>query len=110
MQGFQLSGIDEIKKELKQLSNIKEIQKVVKANGAELQQTAMRKAPVDTGSLKRSITLDITDGGMTARINPTMEYAGCYQIARNVINYVLESVKIGGNLIVKPLFRMWNVL
>jgi HK97 gp10 family phage protein len=35
----------------------------------------MRDAPVDTGALKRSIQLDIRDGGMSAHVNPTQHYA-----------------------------------
>ena len=35
----------------------------------------MRKAPVDTGTLKRSIGLTIDDGGMAAQVEPTVEYA-----------------------------------
>ena len=36
---------------------------------------AQRNAPVDTGTLKRSIGIDISDGGMTATVEPTAEYA-----------------------------------
>ena len=87
MQGFQLNGIDEIKKELKQLSNLKEIQKIVKSNGSELQQKAMRKASFKghvnssgefvkpTGATKRSIQLELKDGGMSAHVNPGTHYA-----------------------------------
>lgn len=42
---------------------------VVKKNGAEMHAKAQRYAPVDTGTLKRSITLEIKDNGMTAEVD-----------------------------------------
>lgn len=46
---------------------------VMKA-GAQVQASAMRHAPVDTGHLKRSITLDA--GGLTATVTSGADYAG----------------------------------
>ena len=40
-----------------------------------VQEASQRKAPVDTGTLKRSIGLEIRDGGLTAEVEPTAEYA-----------------------------------
>ena len=52
-----------------------EIGKVVKANTSELQQKEMRTVPVDTGFLKRSITLTMKDNGLTGVVEPTADYA-----------------------------------
>ena len=52
-----------------------EIGKVVKANTSELQQKEMRTVPVDTGFLKRSITLTMKDNGLTGVVEPTATYA-----------------------------------
>lgn len=52
------------------------VKTVIKKNGSRLQQSAQGKAPVDTGTLKRSITLEITDAGMTAESEATIHYAG----------------------------------
>ena len=49
---------------------------VVKKNGAEMQKKAMKEAPVLTHHLQKSIMLEITDGGMTAEVESTAEYAG----------------------------------
>jgi len=40
-----------------------------------MQKKAQRNAPVDTGNLKNNIGLEISDGGMTATVEPTAEYA-----------------------------------
>lgn len=42
--------------------------------GAKMQASAQRHAPVDTGHLKRSITLDA--GGLTATVTSEASYAG----------------------------------
>lgn len=52
-----------------------DLQRVVRKHGASLQQKAMRLVPVDTGTLKRSITLDISFTGLTATVEPHTEYA-----------------------------------
>lgn len=49
--------------------------KAVKTNASELQRKEMRDVPVDTGFLKRSITLTTEDKGLTAIVEPTADYA-----------------------------------
>ena len=51
------------------------IVKAVKTNASELQRKEMRDVPVDTGFLKRSITLTTEDKGLTAIVEPTADYA-----------------------------------
>lgn len=60
---------------LKKNMDLSTVKKVVQANGAQMQTKAQRKAPVDTGLLKRSIGLEFSDGGLTATVEPTAEYA-----------------------------------
>ena len=75
--GVKLSGVSELKSVLKAQSDTwKAAKMAVKLNGAELQQKAQRNAPVDTGNLRRSIVLSIKDGGMTAEVTATADYAG----------------------------------
>ena len=50
-------------------------QRAVKKHGALMQQEAMRLVAVDTGTLKRSIEIEILDGGYTAKVSPYMDYA-----------------------------------
>lgn len=52
---------------------------IVKRNGAEMHEKAQRFAPVDTGTLKRSISLDIVDGGRTALVRGDNVNYGVYQ-------------------------------
>jgi len=70
-----LKGTDKLKVVLEGKTNLSAVKTVVKANGAGLQTKAQRNAPVDTGFLKRSIGLAISDGGLTATVEPTAEYA-----------------------------------
>lgn len=54
------------------------VRKTLVLNGSELQKKAQRKAPVDTGHLRRSIGLssDLSDKGLTVRVKAQADYAG----------------------------------
>lgn len=68
-------GVGKLHAKLKKNVRLDDVKRVVRHNGAEMQAKAQRNAPVDTGTLKRSIGLEITDGGMTAEVRPTAEYS-----------------------------------
>lgn len=70
-----MTGTNELRKKLQQNSKLDAVKRVVKMNGAELQAKAQRNAPVDTGTLKRSISLVLRDGVLTAESEATAEYA-----------------------------------
>lgn len=81
-----LKGINKLKIALKGKTDMKAVKRVVKQNGAGLQAKAQRNAPVGTpastgipgyvgGTLKRSIQLEIKDGGLTAEAEAKAEYA-----------------------------------
>lgn len=70
-----LKGVNELRLALGKKADMDAVKRMVKQNGAELQARAQRNAPVDTGNLKRSIRLDISDGGLTAESEATAEYA-----------------------------------
>lgn len=70
-----MTRTNELRKKLQQNSKLDAVKRVVKMNGAELQTKAQRNAPVDTGTLKRSISLELRDGGLTAESEATAEYA-----------------------------------
>ena len=72
--GVTIKGLDALQKKLKNNMNLKDVQTVVKINGAEMQTKAQRKAPVDKGNLKREISLAITDLGMTAKVTGEVDY------------------------------------
>lgn len=57
------NGVKELKVVLKKKADMGAVRQIVRQNGAELQRKAQRNAPVDTGTLKRSIGLDISEIG-----------------------------------------------
>lgn len=75
MAGVKIVGMEKLQRKLKQNVRMDDVKRVVRHNGAEMQTKAQQNAPVDTGTLKRSIGLEITDGGMTAEVEPAAEYA-----------------------------------
>jgi|SRR5690625_782220 len=72
---FKFKGLDKLRRQIVKNADLGDFRKEIKKHGAELQNNAMRKAPVDTGNLKRSITIEIKNDGMQAHIYPTAEYA-----------------------------------
>ena len=72
---MKIEGIDALLRKLERNTNIDDVKRVVKQNGASLQVEAQRRCPVDTGTLKASIGLNVKDNGMTAEVEPTMHYA-----------------------------------
>ena len=86
MAKIKVVGMEKLQKKLKKNINMEAVKKKVRQHGGQLQEKAQRNAPVGTpestgipgyigGTLKRSIGIDITDGGMTAEVEPTAEYA-----------------------------------
>ncbi len=86
MAGVRIDGFDKLEAKLKRNMNLGAVRTVVRKNGADLQTKAQENAPVGTpqstgipgyvgGKLKQSIGLDITDGGLTAEVEPTADYA-----------------------------------
>lgn len=86
MAGVRIDGFDKLEAKLKRNMNLGAVRTVVRKNGADLQTKAQKNAPVGTpqstgipgyvgGTLKRSVELDITDGGLTAEVEPTADYA-----------------------------------
>ena len=82
-----VEGIPAFQKAIRDKAKMEAVKKVVKLNGSELQQTAMRncnfkghyegkKFIPPTGALKRSIMLSFEDQGKTAVIEPKVHYAG----------------------------------
>ena len=73
MPKIKLEGMEKLQVKLKKNVQMSDVKRVVKENGKSLQEAAQRKASVDTGTLKRSIGLEIRDGGLTAEVEPTAE-------------------------------------
>jgi HK97 gp10 family phage protein len=79
MAKIKVTGLEDIEKKLKANATLADVKKVVRHNGAELQKKIQRKADFkkgyQTGTTKRSVKLEITDGGLTAESGPETEYA-----------------------------------
>lgn len=75
MSNFELNGSQALIKALRKKASLNDVKKIIKVNGSEMQRDIQRRAAVDTGTLKRSVTLSIEDDGLTARVYSTVEYA-----------------------------------
>lgn len=72
---IQIKGIDKLQKKLRKNATMADVKTIVRANGIEMNRTASRLAPVDTGFLRRSIIFEIANGGLTATSTAGAEYA-----------------------------------
>lgn len=74
-----LKGDKEVMKRLKENATMSDVKKVVRKNGSELQTKMQENADFTrgyaTGTTKRSISLEVTDGGLTAEVGPSTEYS-----------------------------------
>lgn len=72
-------GLEELQKKLKENVTMNDVKRVVRHNGAQLQEKIQAKAEFtqgyQTGQTKRSVNLEIKDGGFTADAGPTTSYA-----------------------------------
>lgn len=95
MASIKIEGLDKLQKKLAKDVTMNDVKRVVRQNGAQLQSKIQEKAEFtkgyQTGTTKRSVTLDITDGGFTAESGPTTEYAPCLKIGRNIWQHMFEN-------------------
>ena len=73
---FTITGTKLLNKKLRENTSLSDLKSVIKMNASELTQEAQQNAPVDTSTLKRSINMDIQDGGLTAIVEPNTDYEG----------------------------------
>lgn len=86
MPKIKLEGMEKLQVKLKKNVQMNDVKRIVKSNGAALQESAQRKVPVDIGNLKRSIGLEIRDSGLTAEVEPTEEYAEYVEYGTRYMN------------------------
>lgn len=95
--GFTVIGMEKLQKKLRKNVDLNEVKKIVKTNGAEMQAEAQRNANFKghyegkkfvppTGTLRRSIGLEIKDSGMIAEVEPTAEYAPYVEFGTRFMN------------------------
>lgn len=79
MAGIKIEGLDKLEKKLRKDATLNDVKTVVRKNGADLQRSIQRHADFkkgyQTGTTKRSVSLELTDGGMTAQSGPETEYS-----------------------------------
>lgn len=79
MAGISFKGLKELEDQLKHNATLTDVKRVVRKNGEDLQRRIQRNADFkmgyQTGATKRSVSLNITDNGLTAESGPTTEYA-----------------------------------
>ncbi|SHK31490.1 HK97-gp10 family putative phage morphogenesis protein [Hespellia stercorisuis] len=71
----EIVGMQQLQKKLKKNVTLDDVKRVVRTNGSQMQTKAQRNAPVDSGTLKRSIGLELSAGGLEVAATPTAEYA-----------------------------------
>ena len=106
MSSIKITGLKELEKKLKDNVTMNDVKTVVRHNGAELQSKIQRNAEFtkgyQTGTTKRSVGLELTDGGFTAESGPTTEYAPCLKIGRSIWKHMFDrakSVEILANIV-----------
>ena len=107
MPSLRVDGLADLQKKLKENVTMDDVKKVVKQNGAELDEKMVANAEFSkgyqTGTTKRSIRLEVTDGGFTAEVMPTTEYVPCLKIGRSIWKHMFEnrakSVEILANIV-----------
>lgn len=79
MAQLKIDGLKELQAALKKNATMEDVKKVVRHNGSEMHQKIVNNADFTrgyaTGATKRSIGLEITDGGLTAEVEPKTEYS-----------------------------------
>lgn len=79
MAGIKIDGLDDLQKKLKENATLDDVKRVIRHHGSELQQKIQDNADFtqgyQTGTTKRSVGLEITDGGFSAESGPETEYA-----------------------------------
>ena len=79
MAKIKVEGLDDLQKALKENVTLDDVKKVVRHNGSQLHRKMQNKADFrkgyQTGQTKRSIGLEITDGGFSAEVEPTTEHS-----------------------------------
>ena len=75
MTNIVIEGGDEMVRAIRNRFNEDKVARVVKRNTSQAQQKAMRLAAVDTGFMKRSITMRVDISGLAGYIVAGAEYA-----------------------------------
>ena len=79
MPRLEIKGLDKLERSLKENVTLSDVKRVVRQNGSEMHKKMQSNADFakgyQTGATKRSIGLEIKDGGFTAEVAPETEYS-----------------------------------
>lgn len=79
MAGIKIEGLEELEAALKENVKLEDVKRVVRHHGSQLQRNMQNKADFrmgyQTGQTKRSIGLEITNGGFEADVGPETDYS-----------------------------------
>ena len=79
MPKLQIKGLDKLEKSLRENVTMNDVKRVVRHNGSQMQKQMQTNADFkrgyQTGQTKRSIGLEIKDGGFTAEVAPTTAHS-----------------------------------
>lgn len=84
--GITWKGMDKLKAALEKDLKMDAVKKIMRVNGSELQTKTMRRAPVKTGNLKRSIVLNMEDEGLAARVSVGASYGPYVEYGTRFMN------------------------
>lgn len=79
MPKLEIKGLDKLEKALRDNATLSDVKRVVRTNGSQMQKQMQTNADFDkgyqTGTTKRSIDLEIKNGGFTAEVEPGTHYS-----------------------------------
>lgn len=108
---FEIRGADELAGYLKKMATMDDVKQAVKINTSEMQNQAMRRAPVDTGNLKRMIEIDFSDGGLTGKVTSSAGYSGYLEWGTRFMSaqpYMRPSFKVVGGQFDRDMSRLMD--
>lgn len=89
---IKVEGLAELQAKLKDNVRMDDVKRVVRHNGQQMTRKMINKADFKcgyaTGQTKRSITLEIENGGFDATAGPETEYAPCINRAKYMETYI----------------------
>lgn len=99
--GIRVEGLDKLQARIRDVQKGEMVKGIVKKNGADLEDAIVANAKFrghyegkkfikPTGATKDSVQLKFSDGGYTAEAGPTIEYAPCLKIGRNIWQHMFE--------------------
>lgn len=106
---MKITGIDALQKKLRENVTLKDVKHIVKSNTSSMNSKMQKLAPVDTGNMKRSITSELTLGGLTGKSGPHTNYASYVEYGtrfQNAQPFVKPAFNLQKKVFTKDLERL----